>query len=189
MYARMTDHIAILKERIEKAKAKVQRYQKSLESAETELSDLETTLRVLDGIANEGDSSETGSSPTLDRQKWIAELLGVGVDNAQQPADLYVSYSAICSEDITIETFRTTIWRMKGKRFRLERGEFDVQGENGSYWKEPVISHQNVAAPKLIANNEKEPTSENAVGSDAGQGGAPTPSYPWKQPSDQTEYR
>lgn len=138
MYAIMTDHIAILKDRIEKAKAKVQRYQKSLETAKSELSDLETTLRVLEGIANDGDSNGAGTSSTMSRQLDIVRLLTVGREKGQPPADLYKSYCLIGGEDITIDTFRTTIWRMKDRVFETDGSEWVVHGDSGNYWKEPL---------------------------------------------------
>lgn len=77
----------------------------------------------------------------------------------------------------------------------LARSE-DVEGHGKSGWtiydRERALALAREHAGKYLGSEvqkEKEPTSENAVGSDAGQGGAPTPSYPWKQPSDQTEYR
>lgn len=134
----MTDHLTILKGKIEKAEAKVIRYRKSLESAGSELSDLVTTLRVLEGIANDSESNGAGTSTTMGRQLDIVRLLGVGRNNGQQPADLYASYCRLGSEDIKIDTFRTTIWRMKEQEFDLEGASYVVQGDNGSYWKELV---------------------------------------------------
>lgn len=74
----------------------------------------------------------------------------------------------------------------------LARSE-DVEGHGKSGWtvfdREHAMELAREHAGQYLggqAQKEKEPDSDNATGSDAGQGGAPTPSYPWKQPSDQT---
>lgn len=134
----MTDHLSILRDRIEKAESKVRRYQKSLETAESELSDLETALRVFEGIANGGDSNGAGTPSTMGRQLEILRLLTVGREKSQAPAELYKTYTYVGSEDITIDTFRTTIWRMKDKVFDADGSEWVVHGDSGNYWKEPL---------------------------------------------------
>lgn len=132
----MTDHMAILRGRIEKAESRVQRYRKSLKTAENELSDLTTALRVIEGIAGGGDSNVAGTPVTMGRQLDIVRLLGVGRENHRTPADLYASYCRLGGEDITIDTFRTTLWRMKDRVFQVSDAEYVVRGDNGSYWKE-----------------------------------------------------
>jgi hypothetical protein len=134
----MTDHLTTLRDRIAKTQAKVQRYKKSLESSEKELSDLAIALRVIEGIANDGEANGGGTSTTVGRQLEIVRLLGVGRENASPPADIYARYHAMGAEDISIDTFRTTIWRMKGKEFQVEGHSFMVHGDTaeGVYWKE-----------------------------------------------------
>lgn len=145
----MTDHVAILRSKIEKAESKVQRYRKSLESADSELSDLVTALRVIEGIANDTDSNGAGTTTTMTRQLDIVRLLGVGRAKGQPPADLYASYCLIGSEDIKIDTFRTTIWRMKDQEFETEGGSYIVYGDSGNYWKEQV-EEQIIPPPPAI---------------------------------------
>ena len=133
----MTDHMAILKERIERAETKVQRLQKSLEASESELSDLMTALRVIEGINSAPDANASATTSTMARQLEIVKLLGVGRERGSAPADLYAAFIRAGTEDITIDTFRTTIWRMKDKSFDLEDGAVvAVHGDAGVYWKE-----------------------------------------------------
>lgn len=149
----MTDHVSILRSRIEKAESKVQRYQKSLESANNELSDLFTALRVIEGIENSGDSGGTGTITTMGRQLDIVKILGVGRENAQPPVDIYATYSLVCNENIKIDTFRTTIWRMKDQVFEVDGQSYIVYGESGNYWKEGAADHANMAPPLQEGSN------------------------------------
>jgi hypothetical protein len=134
-----TDPVMILKERLAKAELKVARHKKALQAAESEMSDLQTALRVFADVMNSGNSArvqESGS--TNERQRVIAGLLGNSREAAQAPADLFATYSLLSSEDINIETFRTTIWRMKDRVYDLDNGQWVIEGENGLYWKRPV---------------------------------------------------
>ena len=90
----------------------------------------------MDGIANEGDSNTPGTLTTQGRQLDIVQLLGVGREKGKPPADLYASYNLVGAEDITIDTFRTTIWRMKDKVFETAGAVYVVHGDGGVYWKE-----------------------------------------------------
>jgi hypothetical protein len=139
MYGYMSDHLSILKDRLAKAEAKVQRHKKSLESAESELSDLMTAMRVMEEIANGGDSNTAGTPTTIGRQLDIVKLLPVGRKKGASPADLYASYNLYAGENITIDTFRTTLWRMKDKSFEMDSTEFVVHGDAGVYWKEHAL--------------------------------------------------
>ena len=66
-------------------------------------------------------------------------------ERAKAPADLFGLYKAIYGEDINIDTFRTTIWRMKDRLYDLHDGSWFVEGESGVYWK----------TSKLIGNIEQ----------------------------------
>lgn len=170
----MTDHISMLKGKIERAEAKVQRYQKSLETAENELSDLQTALRVLEGLSNASESNASGTSTTMGRQLNIVRLLGVGQRNGQSPADLYAAYCRAAAEDITIDTFRTTIWRMKGKVFEIDDTPWEVHAGDGAYWKvdaSHIEPQQTSDFDELLLSREvqkeEEPRSVSAGGSSA----------------------
>lgn len=144
MYGYMTDHVALLHERIEKAKGKVLRHQKSLESAKSELSDLTIALRVLEGLSAAGDSGGSAVPSTIGRQLAIVGILPVGREKGRPPADLYQTYILVGDEDITIDTFRTTIWRMRERIFVVGDSEWGVFGDGGVYWKMPVEEPERV---------------------------------------------
>ena len=74
----------------------------------------------------------------------------------------------------------------------LARSE-DVEGHGKSGWtvydRENALALAREHARQYLggdAQKEKEPSSENAVGSDAGEVGAATPAYPWDPPSIQS---
>ncbi len=168
----MTNHLTILRDRVERARTKVQRLEKSLESAGLELSDLMTALRVIEGIELDGDSNAAGTHSTSDRQNSIVRLLGVGLKNARAPADLYAAYCQSGGEDITIDTFRTTIWRMKGKAFLLDDTLWEVSAGNGMYWKsdESRLPEQDLSIDEMLGDQprkENEPRSVSTSGPDA----------------------
>lgn len=145
----MQEAVSLLRDKAAKAELKVQRAEKALETARTELSDLQTALRVMESLTGEGSggSSATGPSAAVaERQAEIIKLLGVGSKQGHSPADLFSSYEAVSKERITIETFRTTVWRMKDKEF----GDWVVRGDDGAYWKELTpfaVLDQELSAP------------------------------------------
>ena len=136
----MTDPMETLKERLKKAEAKASRARKSLENAEKEASDLATTLRVMQGITAESEKSGASESPapTADRQLKIAQIIPVGANNSASPVALFPVYTEASGDDINIDTFRTTIWRMKGKDYQVNGEAYTIHGERHGYWKIPV---------------------------------------------------
>lgn len=152
----MTDTVAILRDRLAKGEAKVARLRKQLESAETEVSDVQTALRVLDQLLNQSTSESGGGdgSTTLARQNDIVSFLPEGRENATAPADLYETFKSLSFEQINIDTFRTTIWRMKGKVYTLQGRKWVVEGDNGNYWKRAVEDSQ-TQEPKLDPQDEQ----------------------------------
>jgi hypothetical protein len=135
----MSDTMAILKERVAKAEAKVARAEKALESAKNELSDLQTTFRVMSEISGESPTPVSVSSAAMaERQKIITRILPIGRENGQAPAEIFEAYKLVGLERITIDTFRTTIWRMKNNPFQTDKDTWYVEGDNGVYWKTPA---------------------------------------------------
>lgn len=136
----MNDPIAILKDRAGKAAAKVARAEKALETAKTEYTELQIALRVMAGITGESlpTSSAIPSAAVAERQKTITGLLKVGEENASAPAEIFEAYKVLASEEISIDTFRTTIWRMKNNPFQTGDDVWFVQGNDGLYWKVPA---------------------------------------------------
>jgi len=136
----MTDSLAILKEHVHKAEAKVSRYSKSLEAAKKELADLQTTLRVMAEISGEPKSvgHVAASVNPSSRQQEIADILGVGRQNGKSPQNLFDIFTRASNDDVNIDTFRTTIWRMKGRTYKCDGQDFLVMSVNGEYWKQPA---------------------------------------------------
>jgi hypothetical protein len=135
----VTDHIALIRERLSKAEIRATRAEKAWESAKNEVADLLTTLRVLGEVTGESPPPVTAnaSAAVAERQKLIASLLKVGEAAASSPSDIFEMYKMFASEDISIDTFRTTIWRMKGHPFQVGDDLWLIMGDSGAYWKEP----------------------------------------------------
>lgn len=150
----MTDAVAILKDRLTKSQAKVARIKKQLEAAEIEVSDTQTALRVLDQVFNQqaGESGSGEQSTTMVRQMDILSILRVGQENASTPADLFEGFNLISFETVNIDTFRTTLWRMKGKVYVHDGAKFVVEGDNGIYWKRAVEEMAAPAPPPPVHN-------------------------------------
>ena len=178
----MTDHVKLISERIAKAEARVVRHKKSLETAEIELSELQIALRVLGGLSDERDSNTGGVSSTLGRQRDIVRLMGVGRENAQPPAEIYAEYLKNCDENISIDTFRTTIWRMKGKSFAVNVTTYIVCNDEGVYWIERRgASLDDIDLTGVLDDSdENEPETPWRSGSETGEWEAPTSSPPWE---------
>lgn len=178
----MKEAIQALRERIEKAEAKAARAEKALESARVELGDLQTALRVLEDISGVSSSASTAASQNdtvSKRQAAILLVMGFGPKEGRSPAELHSAYTAASQDDISMDTFRTTVWRMKDKLFEANGENVTVRGESGSYWKERAVLALD-DFDQMFADDERhkenEPRSELAGGSDAGAEGGPTPS-------------
>ena len=63
----------------------------------------------------------------------------------------------------------------------------DVVGHGKSGW-DVVDRAEAIKMLERFEYKEKEPSSEDAVGSDAGQEGAATPNYPWNKPSNHSAF-
>ena len=153
----MDDHITLLKQRLEKSQARRLRARKALESAESEISDINTTLRILGEISGDSPNSVRmpASASTSGRQNDIAGILSETRENAKSPSELFQSYTLISEDDINIDTFRTTIWRMKENKYVDVRSgvRYVVQSESGKYWKEPLSPNDSIS----IQDNSGDP--------------------------------
>ena len=154
----MDDAIALIQERLTKAEVKAARAEKAWESAKSEVSDLTTALRVMTELSG-GDSAAVGqSSSTADRQVAITNLLKVGEEEGRAPADLFEAYREEVGDGINLETFRTTIWRMKDKAVHVGSDVWFVKGANGQYWKIPAtyntkLRSEQVKLDELMGTN------------------------------------
>lgn len=152
----MTDTITLLKDRLHKAESKVARYEKSLETAKNELLDIQTTLRVLGEISGEStlESLSTKQSSVGERQLEILDLIPEGQDKAAKPVGLYELFKDSYGEDVNIDTFRTTIWRMKGHQFDRSGTVWFVSSDNGRYWKVPMAEENETPEAKATSVSE-----------------------------------
>ncbi len=139
MYGFMEDAIALIRDRLVRAEVKAARAEKAWETAKNEVADLQTALRVMTELSGESPSSASAASSAnvAERQLLIVRILRVGEGNATSPADIFDTYKFIATEEISIDTFRTTIWRMKDNSFSDGLDLWLVKGDNGRYWKEP----------------------------------------------------
>lgn len=142
----MNDAVNLLREKMIKAESKLARAEKSLESARTELTDLQTALRVMEGLLGESGAPTSMQTGVPVRQTHILTILGVGLENAKPPVDLFEDYNLVAREEINLETFRTTIWRMADKTFDTPSGQLAVRRNDNGYWKE-VVRVSNVPNP------------------------------------------
>jgi len=81
---------------------------------------------------------------TFNRQQEIADLLGVGSQNSRSPVELFETYDESGMDDINIDTFRTTIWRMKGKTYTCGDREYEIDSADGRYWKKPAVVNESI---------------------------------------------
>ena len=181
----MSDVISSLEAQLAKLAAKIEKHEKVLEASRSEQADITTAIRVLRNLTGSGDDNQSSAIATpavAKRQENILGLLQEGRANGSTPAHLLANYSLLY-EDIPADTFRTTLWRMKGKRFKLPNGDWAVQGEDSVYWKEkfeapggePGASNAygRVAELEVPARSEQRP---NASGENVGS--SPTPPSP-----------
>lgn len=132
----MSDALATIRDRLGKAQAKAARAEKAWEAAKAEAQDLQTALRVMSEIMGEPPTIQASS--TQNRQILISRLLQVGEENGKSPADIFDEFSAAASENISTDTFRTTIWRMKDNAVSDGQNMWLIKGDNGRYWKLPA---------------------------------------------------
>lgn len=152
----MTDTITLLKDRLHKAESKVSRYEKTLETAKNELLDIQTTLRVLGEISGESHSESPiqGHSSVGERQLQILALIPEGQSKAAQPVALYDLFKVLYGEVVNIDTFRTTIWRMKERQFEHSGTVWFVSSDNGRYWKVPMAEENETPEAKATSVSE-----------------------------------
>lgn len=138
----MDDIVSQIQERYAKAVAKVDKAEKALESARSEVTDLQAAIRVIESLSpslSSGPRSNVSDS-MVERQQNIVSILGVGPDKGLEPKELHAEYAVVFDGNLTLDTFRTTIWRMKDKAYDSGGSRWTVQNENGRYWKRPAAT-------------------------------------------------
>lgn len=134
----MDDTISVLRERLAKAETRAARAEKAWETAKSEVADLTTALRVMMELSGGSAPVSSGASATVaERQRLIVELLRPNENEGKSPADLFEAYQILANEEISIDTFRTTLWRMRDRDVRIDDDIWLVKGANGQYWKVP----------------------------------------------------
>lgn len=172
----MDETVSLLRDRIAKAETKLSRAEKALETARSELSDLQTTLRVLQDLTSEPNAGapQSGTSVVAERQSIIMSMLGVGVEQAKAPSDLFDFFELLSSEKITIDTFRTTVWRMRNN----EVDGWTVRSDGGVYWKERVLSPEEALGIRTAATAVHHVMASNPLPIGARPGPPPIPRKP-----------
>lgn len=187
----MVDPLHALRAKRDSLRQKVERLAKQHETANTELADVETAIRVLASVTGVGDeNADTSLAATPgDRQASILASLGEGRGNAQLPKTIYETYFLLEGESINLDTFRTTIWRMAKRQWTYNGTTWAVKSQDGAYWKEiaegpPDLSEGPNAggvAERSIASDSKS-DGASAVQASAPVGSNPTASAPIRQP-------
>lgn len=147
--------LSSISEKILAAEAAVTRKEARLAQAMAVLDDLRVAQRVcceIFGLAAPTTEVREPSAVSI-RQKAILELLGIGPGEAKTPAMLFDAYWDLRLEQTTIETFRTTIWRMKQRR---RFGDWIIHSADGSYWKSVAV-----ATPCAPTSSDQPPESSS----------------------------
>ena len=130
--------MAALRARKDKAQGKVSRAQKALESAQNELADVLAAERVLADITGESLEPKTNESVASKRDIDIARIVPAEAELAMSPAELRPLYVEETGDQISIETFRTALWRLQKKVIKGTEKTWIIKSENGKYWREPA---------------------------------------------------
>ncbi|MFN3458243.1 MAG: hypothetical protein ACK4Z8_11770 [Novosphingobium sp.] len=136
----MNDILDMLQERLSKARARVEKSQKSLDTAIAELADVEAAIRVLSDMTGQNASGQKVSQTETvsERQANIISLLPQNDGEGIEPKALHEQFLlAHPSDGVTLDVLRTTLWRMKDRRqkFTSEGKAWIVESDNGRYWK------------------------------------------------------
>jgi hypothetical protein len=132
----MDNIVTLLEDRLAKAKAKVDRCSKALEQARTEMADVEAAMRVFANLQGDGASTPRALPSTVvaERQQNILTILrDVPPHEGDAPIELHAAYTMVFDDDVNIDTFRTTIWRMADKDFEFEGHQWRVMRVEGKY--------------------------------------------------------
>jgi len=133
-----------LQDRLSRARARAEKAEKLLETAKSEVSDLQAAIRVLTSLeAGEADSKGdprrvVATDAVAARQTNILQILPLGEENGKEPKVLHEFYQLqFPDDDLGLDVLRTTLWRMKIRRqeFKSPSGLWRVCSANGRYWK------------------------------------------------------
>ncbi|HYD12813.1 MAG TPA: hypothetical protein VEC11_08190 [Allosphingosinicella sp.] len=140
----MIDVMAALKDRRAKAEAKVLRASKALDSAKKELEDVAAAERVMADITGESVEVKAASGATSERDKDIAKLLGLTLEDAKTPAELYPLYVEEHGGALNLDAFRTALWRLQKRVIQGSEKSWTVKSQNGRYWRMPAYASADI---------------------------------------------
>lgn len=178
----MTTLLNDLEVRAEKARSKVERCEKALEAARFELSEFETALRVVRNMSGESSGAAAPASVST-RQREILSVLFEGSEQSQAPAQAFELYKMVGDAGISLDTFRTTLWRMADNAFVIDGDHFRVSRKEGRYWKEkqlspPSASEGSAEFGRVAELEGPEKTEQHPFRSGENVGSSPTPPSP-----------
>lgn len=143
--ANMNSVVQQIEARRTKLLAKVEKAEKALESARSELADTDAALRVLANIADDSGTSEAKgqqSDAVSERQANILHILPEDADAGLEPKVLHAKYCFnFPIDDVSLDVLRTTVWRMKDRgNLHTQDGRlWSVDSDQGRYWKKEVF--------------------------------------------------
>ena len=142
----MNDILDMLQERLSKARARVEKSQKALDTAVAELADVEAAIRVLSDMTGQSSIAPRASQTETvsERQANIISLLPKVDSEGIEPKALHEHFLlAHPSDSVTLDVLRTTLWRMKDRRqkFTWEGKAWTVESDNGRYRKSLCEDH------------------------------------------------
>jgi hypothetical protein len=185
----MVDPLVIARDRLAKAEARLKRAEKAVESARSEVADLRIAVRVMAEITGESAEPTTQESSVSSRVSQIFSLLPVGEQNGVAPAQIYEKFKLMDGDDISADTFRTTIWRMKDKIY-LFTGQMPaaVRSADGKYWRDPIARKEAPDAEAAEASKSMGPVGrEGGYPPSTPEGSIPSGSTPVQTTSEWDE--
>ena len=110
-------------------------------------------------------------------------MLYEGKENSQGPAQAFEGYKLIGDSEISLDTFRTTLWRMADNNFYIDGNLFRVFRDTGRYWKEkqlspPSASEGSAEFGRVAELEGPEKTEQHPNGNGENAGSSPAPPSP-----------
>lgn len=129
----MTDTGTVLREKEAKLEARVKKARVTLESLETELTEVRTTLKVLvsmglaEAPADLHDDGPSGTDALSENQSAVIAVVPQGEDQARPPKHI-IDMVNLIGPELNGDYVRTVLWRL------AKRGI--IHNTNGLYWRE-----------------------------------------------------
>lgn len=177
----MTDTGAVLREKEAKLAAKVRRARLTLESAETELNEVRTALKVLVGMGlaeAPAELAEGAAAPDAlnDNQAAVIAMVPDSEERAQQPKQI-IETLALIGPELNGDYVRTVLWRA------AKRGI--IHNKNGLYWRDKEEAPG--CKPEASDNSGPVDGSQGAAWHHSPEGSIPSGSTP-SQPAEEVDW-